>query len=580
MQIFGSAEKGGSQSKRLAFRSGRSFRGRLCFSEIALTSTVRSSRPGYESGRRDDGGILQVHLGLFDTPPSRRQTLLAAAAVGLLCLSSAILFPVRDVRWIQIDAYIPILNAIMFVADLITATLLYAQAGVFRSRALSVLSTGFLISGLLLVPHTLTFPGAFSPSGLLGAGLGTTYWIAVTRRLTYPISILLYVRLRHAEAVAGHGPEQPAPRIILGVITAFAVTAAVTVLTTAGHDLLPPVFSNKTQVIRGYFVGYEAVIFAICVIATIMLLRKRRSVLDVWLLVGSWGWLIHTLINLSISGRFTIGFYWVFGLLLFSHLVVLLALIAESNRLYARLAVATTGWDREREARLMSIDALAASISHEVGQPLSAAIMSAESSQRALERQPPDLEKANKSLRATIDAGRLTFDVIKSIRSTLAKRPGARTEFCLNDLVRATVSSLERELDGEDVSVQFALDETLPPILADRTQIARVLANLVTNAIESLSTTRGRRRRIVLRSSSPGAKRVHLQISDNGMGIPPDQLERIFEIFFTTKATGSGLGLSLCRTIVEAHGGRLWASQGDDQGATFHLELPSGFAST
>ena len=186
----------------------------------------------------------------------------------------------------------------------------------------------------------------------------------------------------------------------------------------------------------------------------------------------------------------------------------------------------------------------------------------------------PNVEKAIAALRATIDAGQRTFDVIKSIRAMFAKEPGAATEFSLNDLVRETASLLDRELAGDKVSLELELDEALPPVLADRVQMQRVLVNLFTNAIESLDATHGRPRRIAIRSAPLNGQDVLLEVSDTGIGIAPEQMARIFDAFFTTKATGTGLGLSLCRTIVEEHGGRLWASPGNEHGATFHLRLP------
>jgi signal transduction histidine kinase len=131
---------------------------------------------------------------------------------------------------------------------------------------------------------------------------------------------------------------------------------------------------------------------------------------------------------------------------------------------------------------------------------------------------------------------------------------------------------MDQELAARKVALQLSLDDGLPPVVANRVQIQRVLINLLTNAIESMVATRGREPRIAIRSGLDG-RNVQLDVSDSGVGISPEKMARIFEPFFTTKSTGTGLGLSLSRTIVEEHGGRLWASAGEDFGATFHLQL-------
>ena len=146
--------------------------------------------------------MSQDQLGLFDTPPNRQQVRFSLFIVGLLFVALLLILPVRDVRLPQIDAFIPMIDAIMFLGELITATLLYAQADVFRSRALTVLASGYVFAALLLVPHALTFPGAFAPDGLLDAGINTTGWIANLQRAAFPIAIILYVQLKRADTVS------------------------------------------------------------------------------------------------------------------------------------------------------------------------------------------------------------------------------------------------------------------------------------------------------------------------------------------------------------------------------------------
>jgi signal transduction histidine kinase len=188
----------------------------------------------------------------------------------------------------------------------------------------------------------------------------------------------------------------------------------------------------------------------------------------------------------------------------------------------------------------------------------------------------PNVEKAANAVRAAIDDARRTFDVIKSIRAMFARGAGSVSEIDINELVRESASLLDRELAGRKVSLELELDEALPRVLADRVQLQRVLLNIFSNAIESLDATKGRPRRIGVRSLPLNGRDVMIEINDTGDGIPSDQMGRIFDPFFTTKSTGTGLGLSLSRTIVEEHGGFLWATCGDEYGATFHLQLPSG----
>jgi signal transduction histidine kinase len=488
--------------------------------------------------------------------------------------------PVSDVRTDEIIAFVPVVDAVVFAGELIIAALLYAQAEVFRSRALALLASGFVFIALLLVPHALTFPGAFAPDGLLGAGTNSTAWIYIFRRLGFPITVIFYVVLKTTDEAAPPEARRPIIGAVPWVLGAVAFAVAMTCLALVGDHLLPPLFHNRSDANPFSLLVFNVSNIALVLVAMTVLFLNRKSVLDVWLQVALAGWLTQSALNLWVHARFTVGFYCMFLIILLSHLFVLLALMAESNRLYARLALAMAVRVRDRDRQMMSMEAVAATISHEVGQPLAAVTLNAAAGLRFLTRASPDAERATKSFRDIIDAGQRAFEVMKSVRASFTNGSGTLSEFELNDLVRETASLFARDIAAQKISLQLVLDEAQPPILANRVQMQRVLINLLSNAMEALAASGPHARRISIRSTTPPDENVLLEISDTGVGIPPEQAAQVFDPFFTTKSTGTGLGLSLSRDILEAHGGRLWVSPGQGRGATFHLLLPRGRPAT
>jgi hypothetical protein len=228
----------------------------------------------------------------------------------------------------EINSFFPIVDAILFIGEVITATLLYAQASVLRSRALAILGTSYLFTGLLLIPHALTYPGAFSPNGLLGAGVNTTAWITLLRQPAFAIAVMLYVQAKPADPAVRPGTDTPAPKIVVHILAAIVLATAVTIITTSRLDLLPPLFLDHVRVIHSRLVAYQSVAVALWIVAITVLWRRRSSVLDMWLLVALASWMLVSLLTMTLPARFTAGFYWLSIVAMFSHLIVMLALIA------------------------------------------------------------------------------------------------------------------------------------------------------------------------------------------------------------------------------------------------------------
>jgi PAS domain S-box-containing protein len=222
--------------------------------------------------------------------------------------------------------------------------------------------------------------------------------------------------------------------------------------------------------------------------------------------------------------------------------------------------------------RLSILGELVASISHELAQPITATTNNAKASLRWLQRDPPDLTQVRKGTERIIEAGTFASEIINRLRSLYKKTPAHRESVDAGEIIGEMVRLLRSEANGYAVSIRTDLAADIPKITADRVQLQQVLMNLMLNGIEAMKETGGV---LTVKTGRGEGGQVLISVSDTGVGLPAGRADEIFNAFFTTKPQGSGMGLAISRSIVESHGGRLWATSHDGRGATFHFTLPT-----
>jgi PAS domain S-box-containing protein len=224
--------------------------------------------------------------------------------------------------------------------------------------------------------------------------------------------------------------------------------------------------------------------------------------------------------------------------------------------------------------RITTLGELAASIAHEVNQPLAAVVANAEACLNWLRRGTPDVDAACRSVEWIIDDGNRASEVIRRVRALANKSGLEMVQLDVNDVVRETIPLVQRELISHQVLLRMELAPALPMILGDRVQLQQVIINLVMNGIEAMQSVTDRPRELVVRSGQDEPGQALVSVADCGVGISAENVDRLFNPFFTTKSGGMGMGLSICRSIMEAHGGRLWTTANIAHGATFQFTLP------
>ena len=525
----------------------------------------------------DEGALeRRLILSLLPAGPGERRF---AGAVMLVSLAIfAALAPFAQTRLPPVAAFIPSYQSALVINDLITAVLLFGNFAIARSRALLLLASGYLFTALMAIVHALSFPGLFAPGGLLGAGAQSTAWLYMFWHGGFPLAVICY-------ALLSRGADRtrlPAPAAILaGVAAVLALVAALAALATAGEALLPNIMLGNAYTPAMIFV--VAAVWAMSLAAlAVLFLRRPHSVLDLWLMAVLCAWLADIALSAVLNaGRFDLGFYAgrLYGLAAASFVLVMLLL--ETITLYARLARSLDAERQERErrvgelsselihvSRLSELGQMVSALAHEVNQPLTAIGNYLRAGQRLAEA--GDGAKLRTALDKAVGETTRAREIIQRLRDFIRKSESAKRAEPLRTTIEEAIALALVGAEAREVELDLRLDPAAPAALIDKVQIQQVLLNLVRNAVEAMAES-PRRSLVIATQAADG--RVEVSVADTGPGLSAAVRERLFQPFVTTKSSGMGVGLSICRSIVEAHGGRLWAEDNPGSGTVFRFTL-------
>ena len=522
---------------------------------------------------------------LANIPPTLGQRRMARAFLLALLLLFLGTWPFAAVKLPEVDAFVPTLASALFVSDCVTAALLFAQFSILRQWALLVIASGYWFTALIVIAHALAFPGAFTRNGVLHSGLQSAVWLYWFWHSGLPLATIGYTLLKDTNRVAdARSTRRAVSSSVAGVL---ALVTALFWFVTHYEHLLPRTFVDihPLSLFRRIIGG--VVVLVLGGIALWSLWTRQRSLLDQWLVVALCALLLEVLLASVLSaGRYNLAWYAGRFYQLVTATVVMVVLLAEMAGLYAGLARSNTmlqrervmlqraidAQQRERDARLITGGAVAAAIAHEVKQPLTAMITRSYAGLRLLDRAVPDLDNAKAGFRKIADDGHRAAAVIDSVRGTFRKGARTRAPIDVENLVEEAIGLLQDDLKTHLVLVKVERSAHLPSVMGDRVQLQQVLLNLITNAIEAMANVDGPR---VLAVSSNGRDdgRVMISIADTGTGIGAQDVQRVFNPLFTTKSGGMGMGLSICRSIIEAHDGTLSVVPNAPRGSVFQFVL-------
>jgi signal transduction histidine kinase len=514
---------------------------------------------------------------IANMPATGPQKAIAVGVAVLLVVAASVIAPFASIPLGRVDAFIPVLQTSLSLADLITATLLFAQYSIQPQRALLVLASGYMCSGSFAFLQTLAFPGGYAPAGLIGDGPNSPAWIYVLWHTTFPAAILIYALSKDTIGVGRLWRGSIRANIVLTVVGTVATISLLTWIVTAKTDYIPSFYTNDVRLQSRFGNQVNLALWLWGATALAVLFLRRRTILDLWLMVTLIACMPNFLVAMIGSSiRFTIGWYAARGFILVGSCMLLTVLLIETMYLYSHLASAITLQRRERANRLLSVDAVTGVIAHELRSPLGAIVLNASSALtrlRSIPRQLDDMEDILNDIEA--DSHRAAA-VISSIREMTAKTAHRTALASAEDTAQLALRLLKHDLQINEVYVTTELQGNLPDVQLDGMELQQVLLNLIRNAIDAMSSSPPEARRLGLKTSFDGQSTVLMSVQDSGPGISAGDRERIFDPFFTTKHDGMGLGLAISSSLVTKYGGKLRLVKSDADGSIFELEMPVG----
>ena len=523
---------------------------------------------------RGPAAVDSFEFSIASMLPTPRQQGMAYGIIGVLVIGLLAVAPFGSVQLPRFDSFVPTVEGMIFVTDAATAVLLFSQYFSIGSRGLLILADGYLFSGLIVIPHGLSYPGAFAPSGLFVADLQTTPWLYTFWHFGFSAAALSYACFKSERQNNTALRSSPSAVVSWNVAGVLLLVCTLTAIAVADQRFLPRLIADQIHFMP--MANYvTATTLATSVFALVLLWIRKRSILDLWLLVALFATVAEqTIVSLFITSRFSLGFYSsrVFSVVVST--IVLVALLSEVISLYAGLARANRILQRERDSKLMNLEAAIAAIAHEIRQPLTGIATKTAAARRFLGHVPPDTARVRTILDEVASAGFRTNEVIESVRSLFRNTEHEQQLVDMNDITLEALQILRKDFDDHLIAIDTQLAPSLPYITGHKGQLREVILNLFQNSIDAMAAVVDNHRRLQIETKRDGSDTIAISVEDSGPGIDPNSGTSIFDAFMTTKAKGMGLGLAISQMIVERHDGDIQVTSHVGRGARFKITLP------